>query len=103
MGVKLSQIINRREIDFKELENKKIAIDFSNAVYQFLASIRQRDGTPLTDKKGNITSHLMGILTRTTNLMSKNIKVYLSSILKFGLLIRRTVKLLDIFLIACVV
>ena len=75
MGVKLSQIISRREIDFKELENKKIAVDFSNAAYQFLASIRQRDGNPLTDKKGNVTSHLMGLLTRTTNLMSKNIKV----------------------------
>ena len=75
MGVKLSQIINRKDIDFKELENKKIAVDFSNAAYQFLASIRQMDGTPLMDKKGNITSHLMGILTRTTNLMSKKLKL----------------------------
>jgi flap endonuclease-1 len=75
MGVKLSQIIPRREIDFKELENKKIAVDFSNAVYQFLASIRQPDGMPLMDRKGNITSHLMGILTRTTNLMTKKLKI----------------------------
>jgi len=75
MGVKLSNIIQRRELDFKELENKKIAVDFSNAVYQFLASIRQPDGTPLMDSKGNVTSHLMGILTRTTNLMSKKMKL----------------------------
>lgn len=75
MGVKLSDIIPRRELDFKELENKKIAVDFSNAVYQFLASIRQPDGTPLMDSKGNITSHLMGILTRTTNLMAQKMKL----------------------------
>jgi len=75
MGVKLSNIVQRKDIDFENLENKKIAVDFSNAAYQFLASIRQRDGTPLTDKKGNITSHLMGILTRTTNLMSKKLKL----------------------------
>ena len=75
MGVKLSNIIKRKDIDFKDIEGKRIAVDFSNAAYQFLASIRQRDGTPLTDKKGNITSHLMGTLTRTTNLMSKKLKL----------------------------
>jgi flap endonuclease-1 len=43
-------------------------------LYQFLSSIRQRDGTPLMDSNGHITSHLQGILSRLSNLMSRNVK-----------------------------
>jgi flap endonuclease-1 len=75
MGVKLSDIIQKKRISFEDLENKKIAVDFSNAAYQFLSSIRQRDGTPLMDSKGNITSHLQGILSRSLNLLSQKIKI----------------------------
>ncbi len=39
-------------------------------LYQFLALIRMRDGRPFTDAKGNITSHLIGLLLRTTRLMA---------------------------------
>jgi len=75
MGVNLREIIPRKEIKFEALEGKKIAIDFSNNAYQFLSSIRQPDGTPLMDSKGRITSHLMGIWTRFTNLMQRNIQL----------------------------
>ena len=75
MGVKISDIIEKNKISFQELKNKKIAVDFSNAAYQFLTSIRQRDGTPLMDENGNITSHLQGILSRSANLISQGIKV----------------------------
>ena len=75
MGVKLSSIIQKESIDFKDLTNKRIAIDFSNTAYQFLSSIRQQDGTPLMDSKGNITSVYTGILTRFTNLMQKDVKL----------------------------
>tara|TARA_Y100000310_G_scaffold329577_1_gene399720 strand:- start:833 stop:1828 length:996 start_codon:yes stop_codon:yes gene_type:complete len=75
MGLKISGIVKRRGISFGELKNKKIAVDFSNAAYQFLSSIRQRDGTPLTDSKGNVTSHLQGILSRSSNLLSQGIKI----------------------------
>jgi len=50
------------------------AIDASNALYQFLTIIRQPDGTPLMDRTGHVTSHLSGILFRTTNFMEKGIK-----------------------------
>ena len=73
MGVKLSIIIPKKEISFEYLENKKIAIDFSNMAYQFLSSIRQQDGTPLMDSRGNITSVYQGILSRISNLISRNI------------------------------
>lgn len=75
MGVKLTDIIPRREISFEELANKKIAIDFSNCLYQFLSSIRQPDGALLMDSKGNVTSHLMGIWNRFSNLIQKDIKL----------------------------
>ena len=74
MGIKLSKIIPRTYIEFEDLKNKKIAIDFSNTAYQFLASIRGSDGTPLMNSKGQVTSVYMGIFTRITNLMTKGIQ-----------------------------
>lgn len=75
MGVKIGDIIPRKKVNFEDLGHKSIAIDASNMMYNFLSSIRQADGTLLMDKKGRVTSHLMGTLTRLTNLMSKNIKI----------------------------
>ena len=75
MGVKLTSILEKKPITFDELTGKTIAVDFSNSAYQFLSSIRQPDGTLLMDSKGNVTSHLMGIWTRFSNLISKNIKL----------------------------
>ena len=73
MGVKLGDIIPKKQIEFEDLSGKRIAIDFSNMAFQFLSSIRQPDGTPLMDSKGNITSVYIGIFSRITNLISKGI------------------------------
>ncbi|MBS3149563.1 flap endonuclease-1 [Candidatus Woesearchaeota archaeon] len=75
MGVKIGDLIPRKKVNFEDLSNKRIAIDASNMLYQFLSSIRQQDGTLLMDKKGRVTSHLMGTLTRLTNLMNKGVKI----------------------------
>ena len=75
MGVNLGEIIQKKEINLESLKNKKIAIDASQTLYQFLSSIRQPDGTPLKDSNNNITSHLMGISTRIPNLIEKGLKV----------------------------
>lgn len=75
MGVNLGNIVERQNISFDDLKNKVIAIDAFNALYQFLSSIRQRDGTPLMDSEGRVTSHLQGLFTRTLNLMEKKIKL----------------------------
>lgn len=75
MGLKISELIPKREVKFEELYNKKIAVDASQMLYQFLSSIRQRDGTPLMDSQGRVTSHLVGIFSRVSNLMSKDIKL----------------------------
>ena len=75
MGLNISQIIPKREISLEELKNKKLAVDASQVLYQFLSSIRQPDGTPLMDSNENITSHLMGISTRIPSLIERNIRL----------------------------
>ena len=74
MGVKLKDIIEPKEITFKDLEGRSVSIDAFNTLYQFLATIRQRDGRPLTDENGNVTSHLSGILYRNSSMIEKDIK-----------------------------
>jgi flap endonuclease-1 len=59
----------KRKISLGDLRGKLLAVDANNELYQFLSLIRMRDGTPLKDKKGNITSHLAGLLFRTTRLI----------------------------------
>ncbi|ALM75226.1 flap endonuclease-1 [Thermococcus barophilus] len=74
MGVQIGELVPRKEIEIENLNGRKIAIDALNAIYQFLSIIRQRDGTPLMDSKGRITSHLSGLFYRTINLMEAGIK-----------------------------
>ena len=74
MGVKFTDIVGTEKIEFKYLENRSVAIDAYNTLYQFLSGIRQRNGLPLTDENGNITSHLSGILYRTSSIVEKGIK-----------------------------
>ena len=75
MGVDLADVVSEQPITLEQLSGKILAIDAYNALYQFLAIIRQPDGTPLKDHQGKITSHLSGILYRTANLTEKGIKV----------------------------
>jgi flap endonuclease-1 len=74
MGVAFKDIILSKEIGLDELKNKIIILDAYNVLYQFLTTIRGIDGTLLIDSKGNITSHLVGLFTRTTSLMQRGIK-----------------------------
>jgi len=59
----------RRQITLNDLKGRSLAVDANNLLYQFLALIRMRDGRPFTDANGNVTSHLLGLLMRTTRLM----------------------------------
>ena len=74
MGVQISEIVPRREIELADLKGKTIAIDAFNTLYQFLTTIRQPDGTPLMDRKGRVTSHLSGLFYRNINLLLEGIK-----------------------------
>ncbi|MFX1379325.1 MAG: flap endonuclease-1 [Promethearchaeota archaeon] len=75
MGVKINELVNevKRTITFENLFKKSIAIDAFNTIYQFLAIIRQKDGTPLKDYQGNVTSHLSGLFYRSINFLEHNI------------------------------
>ncbi len=76
MGLKINELVNevKRTITFDNLFKKIISIDAFNTIYQFLAIIRQRDGTPLKDYQGNVTSHLSGLFYRSINFLEYNIK-----------------------------
>ena len=75
MGVNLKDIIYQKPILLSDLSGKTIAVDALNSIYQFLASIRQPDGTPLMDSKGQVTSHLSGLMYRTTNLIKMGMSI----------------------------
>jgi len=75
MGVQLSGVIPAREVELTELSGRKIAVDAYNCIYQFLSIIRDRmTGELLKDSKGRVTSHLSGLLYRTSNLIEAGIK-----------------------------
>jgi flap endonuclease-1 len=75
MGVDLGDLLQKKKIEVKDLSGRWVAVDAFNALYQFLSIIRQRDGTPLMDSSGRVTSHLSGILYRTTSLIEAGVKV----------------------------
>jgi flap endonuclease-1 len=70
MGFNLSPLVVKRQLRLDDLKGRSLAVDANNMLYQFLALIRMRDGRPFTDSKGNVTSHLVGLLLRTTRLMA---------------------------------
>ncbi len=74
MGVQLGDIVPRQKIELEQLRGRVVAIDAMNSLYQFLAIIRQRDGEPLRDSKGRVTSHLSGLFYRTTNLIELGVR-----------------------------
>jgi len=74
LGVNLRGIVSKKEVKLEDIRGKIVAIDAYNALYQFLSIIRQPDGTPLKDNTGKVTSHLSGLLYRTSNLVELGIK-----------------------------
>lgn len=71
MGVLLTPIIMREQTSLKALRTKSFAVDGNIELHQFLALIRKRDGSLFTDDQGRVTSHLIGLLTRTAHLVSE--------------------------------
>lgn len=63
-----------KEHDIKTLFGRKVAIDASMSIYQFLIAVRQRDGEMLTNDAGETTSHLMGLFYRTIRIVENGIK-----------------------------
>jgi flap endonuclease-1 len=70
LGVNLTPVIVKRVTSLEALSGKSIAVDAFNVLHQFLALIRTRDGTPLSDSQNRVTSHLVGLVFRTTRLIA---------------------------------
>jgi flap endonuclease-1 len=75
MGLQFKDLIVKEEITVKNLKDKILAVDSMNLLYQFLTTIRSMDGSALTDSKGRVTSHLIGLFSRTTSLMEQGLKL----------------------------
>ena len=74
MGVELGELVESTDIEFADLNDTEVSVDAMNTMYQFLSIIRQRDGTPLKDSSGEVTSHLSGLFYRNINLLENNIR-----------------------------
>ncbi|KAK8846798.1 flap endonuclease 1 [Kwoniella newhampshirensis] len=63
-----------KDHDMKTLFGRKVAIDASMSIYQFLIAVRQQDGQMLMNESGDVTSHLMGFFYRTIRMVDHGIK-----------------------------
>ena len=69
-----------KEQELENLTGRKIAIDASMALYQFLVAVRSNGpgggnaSAMLTNEAGEVTSHIQGMFNRTIKMMSSGIK-----------------------------
>lgn len=61
-----------KEIDDNNFKKQKVAIDISIILYKVIIAIRNT-GADLTNKKGEIVSHILGLFNKTIYLLKKNI------------------------------
>lgn len=63
-----------KALEIKSFFGRKVAIDASMSLYQFLIAVRQQDGQQLQNETGETTSHLMGMFYRTLRIVDNGIK-----------------------------
>jgi len=61
-----------KKINLNDYYGKKIAIDISILIYQVVISIRN-SGADITNKNGDVTSHILGLFNKTINFLEKGI------------------------------
>ncbi|KAL7753682.1 Elongation of fatty acids protein 2 [Sorochytrium milnesiophthora] len=59
--------------EIKHCFGRKVAVDASMSIYQFLIAVRQ-EGQQLANEAGEVTSHLMGMFYRTIRMVDNGIK-----------------------------
>ncbi|OWF35194.1 flap endonuclease 1-like [Mizuhopecten yessoensis] len=62
-----------KENEIKNYFGRKVAVDGSMCIYQFLIAVRQ-DGNQLMSEDGETTSHIMGMFYRTIRMVENGIK-----------------------------
>ncbi|GAV89464.1 XPG_N domain-containing protein/XPG_I domain-containing protein [Cephalotus follicularis] len=63
-----------KEQKFESYFGRKIAIDASMSIYQFLIVVGRSGTEMLTNEAGEVTSHLQGMFTRTIRLLESGLK-----------------------------
>ncbi|KAG0764249.1 hypothetical protein G6F57_004707 [Rhizopus arrhizus] len=63
-----------KSYEIKNFFGRKVAIDASMSIYQFMIAVRQQDGQVLQNEEGETTSHLMGMFYRTVRMVDNGIK-----------------------------
>ncbi|KAL4215011.1 PIN domain-like protein [Rhizopus microsporus] len=77
---RLNQLISEhapnaiKRYELKNFFGRKVAIDASMSIYQFMIAVRQQDGQVLQNEEGETTSHLMGMFYRTVRIVENGIK-----------------------------
>src|SRR3989449_11409702 len=74
MGINLADIVTSDPRTLEDFAGNVLAIDAFNTLYQFLAIVRQPDGTPLMGPEGRVPSHLSGIIYRASNFVPAGIR-----------------------------
>jgi len=75
MGTQIGDLLIKREMSIPELKGKTLGFDGYNIIYQFLTTIRSLDGDLLTTKDGIVTSHLIGLFHRLSNLQENEVNI----------------------------
>lgn len=67
-----------REVELKSLQGRKLGIDASMQIYQFMIAVRSggpnQSATMLTNAEGETTSHIQGMFNRTIRFLTEGIK-----------------------------
>ncbi|KAF3794412.1 Flap endonuclease 1 [Nymphaea thermarum] len=63
-----------KEQKFESYFGRKIAIDASMSIYQFLIVVGRTGAETLTNEAGEVTSHLQGMFSRTIRLLESGLK-----------------------------
>ncbi|OLY82699.1 Flap endonuclease 1 [Smittium mucronatum] len=64
----------QKQSEMKAYLGRKVAIDASMSLYQFLVAVRGQDGQNLTNDQGETTSHLVGMFYRTIRMIENGLK-----------------------------
>lgn len=67
-----------REVELKSLQGRKLGVDASMQIYQFMIAVRSggpnQSATMLTNADGETTSHIQGMFNRTIRFLTEGIK-----------------------------
>jgi flap endonuclease-1 len=75
MGVNLKGLVSPEKIWARTLNGRCLALDADNHLYQFLTAIRTPQGEPVCDSRGRPVSHLLGLFSRSVNLIKNGLRL----------------------------